>query len=159
MTPTDRQLIDFVVREARLLDQQRLEDWLELFTDDGHYWMPVEWGQSDPRLTTSLMYEDKLLLKIRIDRLKGRATYSQSPKSRCHHVLQQPQVDERDDAQGRYVTWTPLHYVESRGDQQTLYAAWATHHLTLVDDALRIRLKRVDLVNCDAALGSIQLFV
>ena len=101
----------------------------------------------------------KLLLKIRIDRLKGKTTYSQSPPSRCHHVLQMPQVDERDDRERRYVTWTPLHYIESRADQQTLYAAWATHHLAMVDDALRIRLKRVDLVNCDAALGSIQLFV
>ena len=96
-SPSDQQLIDFVVREARLLDQQRLEDWLDLFTEDGHYWMPVEWGQTDPKLTTSLMYEDKLLLRIRIDRLKGKATYSQSPKSRCHHMLQTPQVDERDD--------------------------------------------------------------
>ena len=111
------------------------------------------------RRTTSLMYEDKLLLTIRIDRLKGKTTYSQSPKSRCHHVLQVPQVDQRDDKERRYVTWTPLHYIESRADEQTLYAAWATHHLAMVDDALRIRLKRVDLVNCDAALGSIQLFV
>jgi len=157
--PTDQQLIDFVVREARLLDQQRLDDWLELFADDGHYWMPVEWGQTDPRLTTSLMYEDKLLLRIRIDRLKGKTTYSQSPKSRCHHVLQIPQVDSRDDNERRYVTWTPLHYVESRADRQSLYAAWATHHLAVVGDALKIQLKRVDLVNCDAALGSIQLFV
>ena len=158
-SPTDQQLIDFVVREARLLDQQRLEDWLDLFTEDGHYWMPVEWRQTDPRLTTSLMYEDKLLLRIRIDRLKGKATYSQSPKSRCHHMLQMPQVDERDDREGCYVTWTPLHYVESRADEQTLYVAWVTHHLTMVDDAIKIRLKRVDLINCDAALGSIQLFV
>jgi len=40
-----------------------------------------------------------------------------------------------------------------------LLAAWATHHLAIVDGALKIRLKRVDLVNCDAAFGSIQLFV
>ena len=157
--PSDQQLIDFVIKEARLLDQQRLDDWLDLFADDGHYWMPVEWGQTDPKLTTSLMYEDKLLLKIRIDRLNGKTTYSQSPKSRCHHVLQMPQVDERDDKERRYATWTPLHYVESRADEQTLYAAWATHHLTVIGDRLKIRLKRVDLVNCDAALGSIQLFV
>ena len=69
--PSDQQLMDFVLREARLLDQQRLEDWLDLFAEDGHYWMPVEWGQDDPALTTSLMYEDKLLLQIRIDRLQG----------------------------------------------------------------------------------------
>ena len=52
---------------------------------------------------------------------------SQSPKSRCHHMLQMPQVDERDDGERHYVTWTPMHYVESRADEQTLYAAWATH--------------------------------
>jgi 3-phenylpropionate/cinnamic acid dioxygenase small subunit len=121
--------------------------------------MPVEQGQTDPRLTTSLMYEDKLLLKIRIERLKGKSTYSQSPKSRCHHVLQMPQVDERNDQERHYVTWTPMHYVESRAEEQTLYAAWATHHLTMIDGTLKIRLKRVDLVNCDAALGSIQLFL
>ena len=157
--PSDQQLIDFVIREARLLDQQQLDAWLDLFTEDGHYWMPVEWGQTDPRLTTSLMYEDKFLLKLRIDRLKNSRTFSQSPKSRCHHVLQVPQVDSRDDAERAYVTWTPLHYVESRGDAQALYAAWTTHHLAVVDDQIRIRLKRVDLVNCDAALGSIQLFI
>ena len=157
--PTDQQLVDFVLREARLLDQQRLDEWLDLFTEDGRYWMPVEPGQTDPRLTTSLMYEDKMLLKIRIERLRGKATYSQSPPSRCHHVLQTPQIDRRDDKERHYVTWTPLHYVESRGDQQTLYAAWATHHLTAVEEAIKIRLKRVDLVNCDAALGSIQLFL
>jgi 3-phenylpropionate/cinnamic acid dioxygenase small subunit len=157
--PTDQQLIEFVIREARLIDQHRFEEWLDLFAEDGFYWMPLDWGQTDPRLTTSLMYEDKLLLKIRVDRLKGKQTYSQSPKSRCHHVLQTPQVDGRDDAERRYVTWTSMHYVESRADQQTLYAAWATHHLAVVGDAIKIRLKRVDLVNCDAALGSIQLFV
>ena len=157
--PTDQQLIDFVVRESRLLDQQRLEDWLDLFTEDGHYWMPVEWGQTDPRLTTSLMYEDKLLLKIRVERLKSDRTYSQKPRSRCHHVLQVPRIERRDEAGNLYVTWTPLHYVETRGDEQMLLAAWATHHLAVVDGTLKIRLKRVDLVNCDAAFGSIQLFV
>src|SRR5262245_26043059 len=78
--PSDQQIIDFVIREARLIDQHRLDEWLDLFTDDGIYWMPLEWGQTDPRLTASLMYEDKLLLTIRIERLKGNRTFSQKPK-------------------------------------------------------------------------------
>jgi 3-phenylpropionate/cinnamic acid dioxygenase small subunit len=57
--PTDQELIDFVIREARLIDMHRLDEWLDLFTEDGIYWMPLEWGQTDPRLTASLMYEDK----------------------------------------------------------------------------------------------------
>jgi 3-phenylpropionate/cinnamic acid dioxygenase small subunit len=159
MIPTDQQLVDFVTREARLIDQHRFEEWLDLFTDDGIYWMPLEWGQTDPRLVASLMYEDKLLLTIRIERLKGNRTFSQKPKSRCHHILQVPQIDRRDEVNNEYVTWTPMHYIETRYDDQQLYAAWATHTLTVADGKLRIRQKRVDLVNSEAAFGNIQLFM
>jgi len=31
----------FVYREARLLDQRRFHEWIELLTDDVHYWMLV----------------------------------------------------------------------------------------------------------------------
>jgi 3-phenylpropionate/cinnamic acid dioxygenase small subunit len=157
--PTDQELIDFVVREARLIDQQRFDEWLDMYADDAFYWMPLEWNQTDPRLTCSLMYEDKLLLSIRVERLKGARTFSQKPKSRCHHVLQTPQVDSRDAAANSYVTWTPIHYVETRLDEQALYAAWVTHHLGVENGQLKIKLKRVDLINCDAAFGNIQLFM
>ena len=142
-----------------MLDEHRFDEWLELFTDDGIYWMPLEWGQTDPRLSASLMHEDKLLLRIRVERLKGNRTFSQKPKSRCHHVLQAPSVDARDDANGKYQLYTPFHYVEPRLDEQQLFAGWARHTLVLQEGALKIKLKRVDLVNCDAAFGSIQLFM
>ena len=158
-TPTDQEIIDFVIREARLLDQHRFEEWLQLYTDDAYYWMPLEWGQTDPKLVGSLMYEDKLLLQLRVERLTGNRPFSQKPKSRCHHVLQTPQIDSRDDIKGEYVTWTPMHYIETRHDEQQLYAAWATHTLTIADGTLKIKLKRVDLVNCEAAFGNIQLFM
>jgi 3-phenylpropionate/cinnamic acid dioxygenase small subunit len=105
------------------------------------------------------MYEDKLLLTIRIERLKGNRTFSQKPRSRCHHVLQTPQIDKRDEAGNEYTTWTPMHYVETRYDEQQLYAAWSTHTLAVIGGKLKIKLKRVDLVNCDAAFGNIQLFM
>src|ERR1051325_7803011 len=145
--PTDQELIDFVVREARLIDTQRLDEWLGLFAEDGIYWMPLEWGQTDPKLTASLMYEDKLLLTIRIERLKGNRTFSQKPRSRCHHALQVPQVDKRDQARNEYLTFRPMPSGGTRCDDQQLYAAWARHTLTVVDGKLKIKLKRVDLVN------------
>jgi 3-phenylpropionate/cinnamic acid dioxygenase small subunit len=157
--PSDQALIDLVVREARLIDEQRFDEWLDLYAEDAVYWMPLEWGQTDARLHNSLLYEDKLLLRIRTERLKGNRTFSQKPKSRCHHLLQTPTVDSRDEAANHYVTHTPLHYVETRFDEQFLLAAWAKHHLAMVDGELRIKLKRVDLVNPDAAFGNIQLFL
>ena len=157
--PTDQDLIDFVIREARLIAEHRLEEWLELFADDGIYWMPLEWGQTDPKLTASLMYEDKLLLRVRVERLGGAQTYSQQPRSRCHHLLQQPSVEQADRDAGRYTLRTAFHYVETRLDEQTLFAGWATHELVARDGGLRIQLKRVDLVNSDAAFGNINLFM
>jgi 3-phenylpropionate/cinnamic acid dioxygenase small subunit len=156
---TSQQLIDFVYAETRLLDEQRFEEWLDLFTDDGRYWMPLTPGQSDARLHTSLMYEDKLLLRVRIERLGGARTYSQQPRSRCHHLLQQPSVELADHDNGRYTLRTGFHYVETRLDEMTLFAGWSTHELVALDGKLRIRLKRVDLVNCDSAFGNINLFM
>ena len=40
---------------------------------DARYWMPMEWNQTDPMMQQSLMYEDMLLLTIRVERLIGRA--------------------------------------------------------------------------------------
>lgn len=159
-SPTDQQLIDFVLDEAALLDDLRFDDWLALFTEDGHYWMPLAHGQTDLRLHASLLYEDRLLLEVRIERLRGARTFSQQPTSRCHHLLQVPRVTARDDAAGVYTCRTAFHYTETRQDEQALYAGWATHELVRqADGALRIRLKRVDLVNCDAAFGNMQLFM
>lgn len=160
---SDQDLFAFAYAEARLLDELKFEQWLALYTDDAYYWMPLAHDQDDPRLHASLMYEDKLLLRVRVERLAGQRTFSQQPKSRCHHLLQQPTI-ERDHAehapeQGRYVVRVAFHYVETRQDTQQLYAGWSTLHLVERQGALRIRLKRVDLVNCDAAFGSIQLFM
>lgn len=154
---TDAEIAAFVRHEARLIDEQRFDEWLDLFSEDARYWMPLEMGQTDPILHNSLFYDDKVLLRIRIERLKGAKTYSQKPKSRCHHLLQTPEVERREG--GEVQTWTPFHYVETRLDEQTLYAGWSRHTIVLDNGTPRIRLKRVDLVNPDSAFGNIQLFM
>ena len=156
---TDKELADFVYAEARMLDEQRFDDWLNLFTEDAYYWMPLAPGQQDPRLHASLLYEDKLLLRVRVERLAGARTFSQQPRSRSHHLLQQPSIERVDRDAGTCTLRTAFHYVETRLDTQTLFAGWATHDLVTEGSALRIKLKRVDLVNCDAAFGNINLFM
>jgi 3-phenylpropionate/cinnamic acid dioxygenase small subunit len=147
--------IQFVIREARLLDEKRFDEWYELFAEDGHYWVPASPGQPDPLNHNSLAYEDKLLLKLRIERLKQPTAYSQKPASRCHHLLQAPEIEK--SKKDEFLIRTSFIYTETKGDDSQRYAAVAWH--TLVGEPLRIRLKRVDLLNCDAALPSIQLFL
>jgi hypothetical protein len=75
------------------------------------------------------------------------------------HVLQEPDIEKRDDAMGEFLTRTPFMYTETKGDDSQRYAATAWHTLVWQDNRLHIRLKRVDILNCDAALPSIQLFL
>ena len=158
-TPSREALIDFVVREARLLDARDLDAWNLLYTDDAFYWIPLEPGQPNGVDHTSHMYEDKLLRDLRIQRLKSPRAFSQQPPSRCHHLLQVPVVEVLDDAGNRYVVRTSFHYTESQGDELQFYVGYFSHHLTLQGGGLRITLKRVDLLNCDAALPAVQLFI
>ena len=153
------ELVRFIYREARLLDEKRFDEWYELFSDDGYYWVPLSAAQTDPLGHNSLAYEDKLLLKLRIERLKLPTAYSQKPASRCLHVLQAPEVEKSDAAKGEYLMRTPFIYTETRADESQRYAATAWHTLVRTPAGLRIRLKRVDILNADAALPSIQLFL
>ena len=157
--PSDAELARFVRFEARLIDEKRFDEWYALFTDDAYYWVPAVHGQTSPLTENSLAYEDKLLLQLRVERLKSPLAYSQKPASRCVHVLQESDVDKRDDAKGEFLTRTPFIYTETKGDESQRYAATAWHTLVWQDNRLRIRLKRVDILNCDAALPSIQLFL
>ena len=156
MSTSEHDLVRFVYDEARLVDEKRFDEWYELFTDDAYYWMPLTRGQPDGENHTSLFYEDKLLLRVRIERLKNPHSFSQHQPSFCQHVLQAPQLESAGaDA---WVMRTPFTYVESQRDSQIALAGVGWLHLVRDEDRLRIRLKKVELVNCDAALPSIQLF-
>ena len=104
--PTREEIVDFVYREARLLDEKRFDEWYELFTEDGFYWVPLAPDQVDPLDHTSLAYEDRLLLKLRIERLKSPRAFSQQPASRCHHLLQMPEVEKSDPSGNEHIVRT-----------------------------------------------------
>jgi 3-phenylpropionate/cinnamic acid dioxygenase small subunit len=152
-----RVLTDFVYHEARLIDEQRFDEWLALFAEDGRYWMPLTRGQPDALTHTSLFYEDALLLKVRIERLKNPHAFSQVPRSHCQHVLQAPQVESSESGHSA-VLRTPFFYMESQLDERLVLSGVTWHHLVCRNGQWKITLKKVELVNCDAALPGIQLF-
>ncbi len=156
--PGERELFAAVYREARLIDEKRWAEWYDLYAEEGVYWVPLTPGQPDGVDHTSIAYEDKLLLKLRIERMASPRAYSQQPPSRCTHVLQQPELEAGDPAAGTWTTRSAFVYVEARGEEQFMLAGAVRHDWVWRDGRLQILCKRVDLINCDAALPSIQLF-
>src|SRR5215467_13313591 len=108
----DRTLIEFVYREARLIDEKCFDEWYELFAADGRYWMPLTRGQPPGAGHTSLFDEDKLLLRLRIERLRNPHSFSQAQPSWCQHILQTPSIESRDMHLKVVVLRTPFLYIE-----------------------------------------------
>jgi 3-phenylpropionate/cinnamic acid dioxygenase small subunit len=85
---------DFLVHEARLLDEARFDEWLALFTDDAFYWVPSEPNQTSPHDTVSLIYDDRRLLETRVRRLASPRIYSQEPPSRTSRMIGNVRIEE-----------------------------------------------------------------
>ncbi|MBS0427865.1 MAG: aromatic-ring-hydroxylating dioxygenase subunit beta [Proteobacteria bacterium] len=156
---TVQALRDFVLLESELLASGSFDAWLELFDEDGHYWVPLD-GAAQPGALhhASLAYEDRLLLAMRIQRMKGPNAHSLQPGVRGMHVLQLPRVERLDHDANEFHVRTHFVYSETRGDREATLAGVWRHQLRNTPAGLRIRLKRVDLLNASAAHEAIQLF-
>lgn len=149
----------FLYLEARLLDEQRWDDWAQLFVADGIYWVPASPGQPNPQDHISLMYETDLLRKIRIQRFSDPNAFSLQPMPRSVHLISNVMLDDADDQAGAYTVRSSFFMLQFRRDVQTVLGGSCLHRLTAHGDSYRIVSKRVDLINCDAALESILVYI
>jgi 3-phenylpropionate/cinnamic acid dioxygenase small subunit len=147
----------FVIHEARLLDTQQWQAWDDLFTPDGLYWVPAAPGQTDHKLHISLMLDNALLRQVRIKRFDSTDASSLQPFPRSVHFV--TNIAAAATGPDRCTVTSAVLMVQSQRDDQHIYAGLATHDLHWIDGGFRIALKRVDLVNCDAALPSIHLYI
>src|ERR1700730_13244595 len=128
----------FLLHEARLLDDGKFDDWLALFTSDAWYWVPSEPGQVDPVETVSLIYDDRRLLETRVRRLSSPRMYSQEPRSRTSRMVGNVTIEETSPlpALARLRGWgytvrSKFMMIEYRREQQRLFSRHALHPLVV----------------------------
>ena len=149
MTPEE-----FLYHEARLLDTGRYEEWLELFTDDATYWVPLEHGQKDPFETSSIIHDDRTLLELRVKQIRHPRAHARQPLARTVHQVSNVVVQ----ADGLNVN-SNLMVIEFRNEKQRVYGALVEHRLRRKDDTFQIAHKRVDLVNSEGELDGIAILL
>jgi len=147
----------FLFHEARLLDTQRYEEWLELFTEEATYWVPLEQGQQDPHETSSIIHDDLTLLELRVKQIRHPRAHARQPLARTVHQVGNVTVLS-DNAQEVRVAST-LTLVEFRNEKQRVYGALVEHRLRKSGDTFRIVHKRVDLVNSEGELDGIAILL
>jgi len=90
-----REVEDLYYGEADLLDERQYEKWLELFTDDTVYWMPmrknVPWEERDRDITAeedvAWIHDDKETLTKRVQQLLTGIHWAEEPLSRVSHLI------------------------------------------------------------------------
>lgn len=138
----------FLVEEGRLIDERRFGDWLALYTDETSYWLPIKPDQQSPHDHISLVYDDRMLLELRVQRLQHPDMHSQTPPSRTFHMI--GNVGAEAGADGTVIARSKQIVGEYRGNRQRVHLASVVHVLVPQGASYRIKSKRVDLLNCDA---------
>ncbi len=87
--PTRLEVEDFLFLEAELLDEWRLREWLDLFTDDARYLVPPTDVSADAEPEANLFYiaDDRFRLGERVTRLMKKTAHSEFPHSKTRHVV------------------------------------------------------------------------
>ena len=145
----------FLYHEARLLDTQQLEAWLELFTEDATYWVPLERDQKDPIETSSIIHDDRTLLELRVKQARHPRAHARLPLARTVHQVGNVMVLSEKDSHVEVAS--TLQLIEFRNEKQRVYGALVEHRLRKDGDSFRIAHKRVDLVNSEGELDGIAI--
>lgn len=166
LTYTNEQAEDLLYREAELLDSCDFEAWLDLYTEDCLYWIPLTPDQTDPSSSPSHVSDSREALAARVLRLKDPANLPQQPPSRCSRLLGRVQLlaEAQTPAGAELGTKTTFHLVEcvpyfDSEDGQRIFAGTLTHGFLVADGNLKIHSKRIDLLNSDKGMHGFSIII
>ena len=97
-TVSRQQIEDFLYDEAELLDSWDLTAWLELFDENGSYYVPsTDTPNTDYRDTLFLIADDMSRLRSRVSQLLSGTTWAENPLSRTRHLISNVKVQSVED--------------------------------------------------------------
>jgi 3-phenylpropionate/cinnamic acid dioxygenase small subunit len=153
-------VIDFLHREARLADEARYAEWLALWTDDAVYWVPATTDPSaDPEQHLSHIYDNRGRLETRVKMLQSGFRYSQEPASPMRRLISNIEivkVGEDYFAESNFLLGELAVQVKH---EMHWWIGRTTHRLQRVDGELRMREKKVVLINAAEPLPNLTFLI
>ena len=160
-----REIEQFLYREARLLDDRKFHEWLELLTDDIRYWMPVrtnrypvtskaisildgsryEEGELSKEGELAIMDEDKDSLTRRVARLDTGMAWAEDPPSRTRHLVSNVEVEPGATAAELKVYSNFIMYRTRAETEQDFYVGCRQDVLRNVDGQWKVAYRKIVL--------------
>lgn len=145
-------------KEARLLDQDRLDDWLELYAPECLYWVPATPQGGDPRREIAVCFDDRRRLEDRLFRLNNDFAWSQKPRSRTSRLISNVTVYKTAVAND-FMVRTTFFTSEFQASDKRTYTGWYGHRLRESGDNWEILVKQVNLIDCDQNLRNLSVIL
>lgn len=144
--PTRPEVEDLFYKEAFLLDNWQLQEWLELLTDDATYQVPpTDAPQGDPRSTLFLIADDASRIRSRVKQLLGKSAWAENPHSRTRRIISNVRILGSDgDA---ILVSANFAVYRMRYEAVDTYVGHYEYTLIRVGNDLRIRERRAILDN------------
>ena len=139
----------FLYAQSELLDTKQWQAWIDLFTEDGIYWMPPAPHYKTWDGQPAIFAEDRNLMTVRMNRVLHPDAWSQKPLWETNHVVSNVQVQKGKG--GALVVKSRFHMLELRRDDVRHFAGSYEHHLVKKKNRYAIKLQRVDMANAQAA--------
>ena len=133
---------DFLFAEVDLIDAWKLPEWLELFTDDAHYFVPSTDVDPEAKPDNNLFYiaDDRFRLGERVKRLMKRTAHVEFPHSRVRHIVGNVRILERNGDELKVSTAFIAH--RTKNAVTDVYFGTGLYRLVVHDAKLLIREKR-----------------
>jgi p-cumate 2,3-dioxygenase beta subunit len=144
MSAIREEVEDFLYREAALLDEWRLDEWLALLTEDAKYRVPSNDAPSgDPADTLFLIADDIHRIRGRVARLKDPHAHAEFPHSRTRRLITNVRVEMMSDTIVVRANFVVHRF--RRGGQEGAYVGRYRYELRRVDGELRIAMREAIL--------------
>lgn len=143
--------------EARLIDQRRHADMLELYAEDGAYWIPADVTAEHPARHISWEFNDRRRLEERVERLATGLAYSQIPATRTAHLYSNfEMLATGPDSVEVVCSFLIQTLLAGRVGQR---AGWNLFLLRRTTKGWKIALKRVSLYDADLGQDNNSFFL
>ncbi len=146
--PSRQEVEDLLYREAALLDEWKLEEWLEMLTDDAIYQVPsTDAPEGDARNTLYIIADDAPRIRSRVKQLLGKSAWAENPHSRTRRMITNVRVTGAD---GDTILATANFAVHRmRYEMVDTYVGRYEYKLTRFGNALKIR-ERIAILDNEA---------
>lgn len=108
----------FFYDEADLLDNPDLDRWMNLYSEDGSYWMPVKEDQEDALNHASIFYDDRVMMEVRRRNFVHPRAASKDHKVRSSHIISNVRTSGNNDKGDLVVTSNFQALVYYRNEQR-----------------------------------------